>query len=353
MNEEQRIEALQSKWLDLRDRYHELMDWDTKKGSAPQPTQELRNLSRLRYHYMGYAEQVVKRGQPAPGIPIALVDETFTRLKDISFMTRTFDRDWFVDQSSKGRGTHTEYLEPEGEQGYQWWYVTWMFQDGTELALKATHWLIDRDDEDQRVTIWMTNGYMFTEPKSIVEYDQCESLIRGMTMRDIPDTHKRQVIPTAKHLLRADEGKDYALVISKMTPYGMMQHIGGLYKNFDINSSWHNQYLDQRFKQHWGMLMLDLIFGKDTPERKQWGSRHITDAGILRDLWYLPDFTKPEVPQMMAKYEQDYKEAVEEYNKWKWYISMSWQGRKNQVERPDMTKVVMPIHERDTEDQDT
>jgi hypothetical protein len=247
--------------------------------------QRSRNLKIIRQGYEDYLATATEWKQfPVPGIPIVLKDGDF-HFDRMLLHTKLFTRAFFEDRP-KG-GTEIVYTsQHRGGQGFQWYIVSWQIQHNL-LTVWATHWMIHRDEEMRRNTVYFTRGFSFTETEGFGT-DGFRMFSDWIAVSKVPDKHRRTVKQAYEHALRFDKKKDeiegWVTVINPYGSFELIFKLDSMFRSFDMgeHKKW---YLNHEFKQFWNLRVLESVWGKD------WTSKKFDKDGILKELWYYPDTT--------------------------------------------------------------
>jgi len=301
--------------LEGHDAYHETRKLMTQKIEAGD--MRLRNLMMIRGHYIDHLKKSTGAGvqEALPGIPIVLKDGDL-RLDRIHLMTQTFPRSFFEERPHGG----TEIIftsKHNGGEGYQWYIMTWKFKQ-KKLNITCSHWMIDRNIEERRNTLYFNRAFGFTE-KDIIDIQELDtkSMFQSwIKLSDVPQSHYRASTSTAlPHALRFDKEQDDELgFVTTTAPYGVweiMATLNTMLRILDMGE--HTRYyIHQQFEHFWNLHVLRAIWGE-----KNWSTRMIDKDGILKDMWYFPDSSEYSTGAKAKLLNKDWVAVRDKYEEWK------------------------------------
>ena len=275
-----------------------------------QGDQRMRNLAMIRRGYETHLKTAIGwKEYPFPGIPIVIKDGDY-KLDRMLLHTKLYTRAYFEERPKGG----TEIVltsQHRGGQGFQWYIMSWHMQHKS-LIIRATHWMIHRDHEMKRNTIYFTRGFAFDETKGY-GLDVPKMFEDWVAIRKVPDSHRRTVMQAANHALRFDKEKDdiegWVTAINAYGSFELMYKLNSLMSNFDMGE--HVQwYLNREFKQFWNLRVLESIWGD------RWNSKHFDKEGILKELWYHPNTTHILDKERFDRIFNDWKVVKAKYEEW-------------------------------------
>lgn len=296
--------------LEMGDRVKWIAERIGKPGAYSVNNPRLRNLNIIWAAYANYIRDALRKSC-GPGYPVWLVEDTFM-LDRILIGPTTLDRAWFEER--KRGGNHVFWVHPFKEEGFQWWITSWTWKQNN-LTMYVTHWMIQRDENMKRSTIYFTRGFKFTENPDMGEYPQ-RLADSNTNLGKVPRTHREQVMDLARHATQHDDDE----WILTMAPYSLFGTIGSLHNMIRILDVGDIQkyYIDKEFRAFWLRRVLDALWDGDwRPSRDQ-----IDFDGLLKDTWLIP---KTQHPSDAARFEQVYQEWAK-FRSWYEKAQSLWLG---------------------------
>lgn len=272
----------------------------------------IRNLMFLRQDYIDDLQKSLEAEKfQKPGIPIWITTDDL-RLDRIRLMTKVYPRSFFTERANGG--TEIIYTSSHrGGAGFQWYVMSWQVVKG-RVHVWASHWMIIRDTENKRQTLWFTRGFNFKE-KKVDELDEIgirKMMTNWVRMADVPSKHYRTSTGQAlKHSLRHETNLDeWTTVTSKYGMFEIMFTLQAALREYDMgeHKAW---YLHQHFKHYWNIRVLNAVWGD------MWKSSKKFDTdGILKDLWYVPELSSSYDKEQFEHKRKDWEAVRARYNTW-------------------------------------
>jgi hypothetical protein len=321
-----------------------LLDWNNQKTTR---------LETLWYTYYKHLNKILKRAKGQTnfmdiGFPVTYFDDG-PRLRWINFGINKIPREWFMDKP-KGdtvvswkavRSGIPDRPEPPdwcmNEYGYGDWFhvLSWTWKENL-LTIYISDWYIQTDREHKRINLIFMRYYTITENDPAFKEDLENFVTYSVNLDKVPSTHIKKARWAFKHqtsLANIDESQWVTL----MRPIGFFHELDALQEAAKVydDSILEKFFVYRQFKNEWFDRYLDAFWNtEDTPYHERWKRRHITEDGLLKRFWFMPNTSNPSDAVHFNEVKEQWDRVRQAYEWWRRKFTEVLQGKKPDLSGP-------------------